>query len=96
MAQFYAEIQGSRGEATRMGSKQSGMRSHTRGWHIGAEVLCQHLNDTDHILITATGGSTGCSQHKRDIARIVERQDGYSIELLSESGAIVDEIRVYH
>ena len=39
MAQFYASIQGNRGEATRMGTKASGIEGHIRGWNIDNTIL---------------------------------------------------------
>ena len=38
MAHFYAEIQGNRGSATRIGTKHSGMWVHIRGWNRGIYV----------------------------------------------------------
>ena len=69
MAQFYAEIQGNRGMASRMGTKSSGMWSHIRGWNIGAKVYCRHENGKDVIYVYKTCGSTG---HRSDelIAKI--------------------------
>ena len=70
MAQFYGEIQGNRGEATRMGTKDSGFRGHIRGWHVGGSVNC-HYNDSkdrDQVSIYATGGSSGGrSTHLADV-----------------------------
>lgn len=59
MAQFYADIQGNRGEATRMGTKKSGMDGHIRGWHIGARVWMRFNKQTqeDECTIDLTGGS---------------------------------------
>jgi hypothetical protein len=59
MAQFYAEIQGNRGRATRMGTKNSGITAHIRGWHIGARVNVSHENGRDVVRIWKTGGSSG-------------------------------------
>ena len=59
MAQFYAEIQGSRGSATRMGGKSSGIEGHIRGWRIGARVVCSHEDGKDVVRIYKTGGSQG-------------------------------------
>lgn len=58
MAHFYASIQGNRGEATRIGTKNSGIEGHIRGWNIGAEVRC-HVNakGQDVVEIWLTGGS---------------------------------------
>ena len=57
MSQFYANIQGSRGEATRMGTKNSGMEGHIRGWGSGGKVVMEHIEDKDVCFIYATGGS---------------------------------------
>ena len=61
MAQFYASIQGNRGEATRMGSKSSGLRGHIRGWRVGARVVMRYNEETkqDECLIYLTSGSNG-------------------------------------
>ena len=60
MAQFYGSIQGNRGEATRMGTKSSGIEGHIRGWDIGARVHC-HVNDKgqDVVSVSITKGSNG-------------------------------------
>lgn len=61
MAQFYAEIQGNRGAATRMGSKESGISGHIRGWDIGARVTMVYNKETgkDEVHIRLTSGSNG-------------------------------------
>jgi hypothetical protein len=59
MAQFYASIQGNRGEATRVGTKDSGLFGHIRGWYVGAQVEMVHINGKDVCRIYLTGGSTG-------------------------------------
>lgn len=59
MAQFYASIQGSRGEATRMGTKGSGITGHIRGWDVGARVQVSHVNGQDVVRVYRTGGSNG-------------------------------------
>ena len=81
MAHFYSEIQGNRGEATRMGSKDSGIRSHIRGWHVGGSVNC-HYNeskDRDEVSIYATKGSSdGGREH---LADVIEKYTGIEIRL---------------
>lgn len=74
MAQFYAEIQGTRGKASRMGDKRSGMWSHTRGWGVGAEVNCEHENGCDVVRVRATHGSNGYGG--TPIATITETPNG--------------------
>ncbi|NIQ33462.1 MAG: hypothetical protein GTN80_07460 [Nitrososphaeria archaeon] len=60
MARFYAEIQGNRGLASRMGTKDSGMWGHIRGWNIGVKVVCEVNKDgKDEITLIRTGGSNG-------------------------------------
>uniref|UniRef100_A0A6M3LHX6 Uncharacterized protein n=1 Tax=viral metagenome TaxID=1070528 RepID=A0A6M3LHX6_9ZZZZ len=57
MSHFYASIQGNGGEATRTGSKKSGVEGHIRGWNIGVRVVCTHENGKDVIRVYKTGGS---------------------------------------
>lgn len=59
MAQYYANIQGNRGEATRMGTKSSGLSGHIRGWDIGAKVTMVWNKETgeDEVHIRLTSGS---------------------------------------
>lgn len=64
MAHFYGSIQGSRGEATRMGTKNSGFRAHIRGWNIGVQVyLRTYFDDNgverDMVEVYKTSGSNG-------------------------------------
>ena len=61
MAHFYASMQGSRGEATRVGTKSSGLTAHIRGWDIGARVELSHRDGRDYVRIYRTGGSNGGS-----------------------------------
>jgi len=65
MARFYADIQGNRGGATRMGTPGSGIGGHIRGWHIGARVTC-FVDDEgkDCVHIYRTAGSSGNSSSK--------------------------------
>ena len=70
MSQFYASIEGNRGEATRMGTKASGIHGHIRGWSVGARVDVWHDDETglDQVSVYATGGSNARSR-ERLIAR---------------------------
>jgi|SaaInlLV_10m_DNA_2_1039722.scaffolds.fasta_scaffold241269_1 hypothetical protein len=72
MGHFYGEIQGNRGEATRMGTKKSGFRAHIRGWHIGVRVRL-HVDDdgNDVIEVYRTGGSSS-SWDETHIATLME------------------------
>lgn len=59
MAQFRATIQGQRGQASRLGSKSSGIRTRTNGWHSGVLVEGRAHDSGDQFRIFATGGSSG-------------------------------------
>ena len=85
MSQFYAEIQGNRGGASRMGSKDSGITGHIRGWHIGARVSCDHEDGFDVVEITGTKGSAGYGQ-SYPIATIQETPNGQTITLHKPNG----------
>ena len=66
MAQYYADIQGNRGIATRMGTKKSGIEGHIRGWSVGAKVYMSYNEDTqeDECTVYLTSGSNGSSSSK--------------------------------
>jgi hypothetical protein len=66
MAQYYANIQGNRGEATRMGTKSSGLHAHVRGWNIGVRVSVSwdEVNKKDIVTIYQTSGSNGHAPDK--------------------------------
>jgi len=59
MAQFRGIIQGSRGEASRLGGKSSGLRAVCNGWHKGVTVIARHKDGKDIFNIYETGGSNG-------------------------------------
>jgi hypothetical protein len=47
VAHFYGKVQGNRGEATRTGSKNSGMSSSAMGWDLGGTVVMDYNPDLD-------------------------------------------------
>ena len=59
MGHFYGTVRGNRGEASRMGSKLSGMYAHIRGWSIGVAVELYHDTRTGHdvVQVFKTSGS---------------------------------------
>jgi hypothetical protein len=59
MSHFYANIKGNRGEATRGGSKESGMYAHIRGWDVGCRVYLSHDGNRDMCSVFITSGSNG-------------------------------------
>jgi hypothetical protein len=80
MAQFYGEVQGNRGTASRMGGKASGFWAHIRGWGVGVRVDCRYdkESDSDVIRVYRTSGSNGGDSDKL-IATIYEK-DGVMFE----------------
>lgn len=88
MAQFYAEIKGNRGKASRMGTKASGIKTHIRGWDIGVQVECYHIGSRgaygeDIIAIFPTGGSHSPGCIDKPIAHI--KSDGHGGYVLCNS-----------
>ena len=71
MAHFRSIIRGTRGEASRLGSKQSGMVAHVDGWNSGITVYATHEDGKDVFYVHATGGSNGAVPSRR-IARIAD------------------------
>jgi len=92
MAHFYGEIKGNRGEATRMGTKDSGFRGHIRGWSIGGSVNCHYNNskDRDEICIAVTNGSNGYSSNIH-LASVIENDNKPKIYLNWNLDKIVSE-----
>jgi len=61
MSHFYGSMQGSRGEATRCGTKNSGFTAHIRGRDIGVEVWLRYdeKKKRDVVEVQLTGRSNG-------------------------------------
>ena len=61
MAQFRATIRGSREEASRLGTKKSGIEAHINGWSVGGAIYAAHgvSNKEDRFSIYITSGSSG-------------------------------------
>lgn len=70
MAHFRGTVQGSRGEASRLGSKSSGMSVVLNGWAVGVHVEATHEDGKDVIRVFKTKGSY--TYDKELIAEIVE------------------------
>ena len=60
MARFIGTLKGNRGEASRLGSKKSGIKATVNGWHMGAYIVA-YVNDDDKdcMDIYETTGSGG-------------------------------------
>lgn len=59
MAHFYASIQGNRSERTCVGTKNSGIDGHVRGWDIGCESMVRwnEQEQRNEVTIYLTHGS---------------------------------------
>jgi hypothetical protein len=77
MSRFYANIKGSRGEATRQGTPKSGIYAHIRGWNAGVSVR-GYVDECgkDRFLVCATGGSNGGSR-SQVIGTVEETEEGF-------------------
>jgi len=64
MAHFIGYVQGSRGPASRLGGKASGINVEAAGWGTGAEVSIRHINGKDHVTVWRTSGSAGTGSRK--------------------------------
>lgn len=77
MARYRAEIQGSRGAASRLGSQNSGIRAKVNGWDSGVAVYGGQdiATGRDIFDIYMTGGSNGQTP-SRWIGQVVVNEDG--------------------
>jgi hypothetical protein len=76
MAQFRGTIKGNRGQASRLGTKATGLSVTANGWNIGVDANLYHNmeNGKDELEVFLTGGS---NHHggKPLIIRWIEGQD---------------------
>jgi len=85
MAHFIGYVHGSRGEASRLGTKDSGITAKANGWDIGAETSIRYDEkiDMDIVTVYLTAGS-----NHRDAAQYLGqfvRTDENGYEALSET-----------
>lgn len=67
MSHFYASVQGrARTEATRRGSKSSGIDAHISSWDKGIRVTCHYDSEKDVNVFSVylTGGSKHSNRYK--------------------------------
>ena len=65
MAQFRGGVIGNRGEATRLGTKSSGLYVYADGWNKGITIKCStDSNGRDRFCVWETGGSNGALPSK--------------------------------
>lgn len=72
MAQFRGTLQGNRGQASRLGTKKSGLSVSANGWGIGINIVLYHdmTTDKDEAIVSLTRGSGGGTI--RELGRFVE------------------------
>ncbi len=86
MSRFYGDLQGNRGEATRGGTKSSGIGGHIRGWRVGARVsIDSNGQDEDEVRVSVTGGSSPMGSSGGDYLAIYTRHE--------LTGGLVKELR---
>lgn len=98
MARFYCSVQGNRGAATRMGSANSGISAHPRGWGLGIRVRGYpephqepQNSELDHFAVYMTSGSGGGAPESL-LATVTECKNGARrVEV-----AIIDGVSVYY
>lgn len=80
MARFKGDVLGSaKSAASRLGSKFSGIYSHTRGWELGVRVGGDVTDDgRDVFSVAVTGGSNNGSKAV-PILRVEEGPDGETV-----------------
>jgi hypothetical protein len=97
MARFYADIQGNRGEATRMGTAGSGISAHPRGWNIGVKVDgYPSIGDSgrDEFAVRMSAGSNGGGVSV-PLATVRETADGKRmVRVFAPDGVCLGEFTV--
>lgn len=92
MAQFRSVIRGMRGEASRLGSKQSGMSAHVDGWHTGATVRIDHIDGRDRVSVYRTAGSNSNGSKTLVAQWFAAESTAYPAQLKDAVDALVDEV----
>lgn len=60
MARFIGSVRGNRGEASRLGTPQSGLSAHAQGWDIGASAYVYvNSKGEDLVRVSINRGSNG-------------------------------------
>ena len=78
MARFIDRVQGLAGEATRLGSVDSGLRVNANGWDLGVTVIGRATPYGDEFRIYASGGSNG--SEPAQLVAVVTRDNHINVE----------------
>ncbi len=92
MAHFRSVIRGQRGEASRLGSKQSGMMAHVDGWHTGVTVHIHHVDGEDRIEIYRTTGSDPSGARSLIAHWSDDQPTEYPAKLKADVDALIAEV----
>ena len=76
MAQFMGTVQGAKGEASRLGTKKSGLHVTANAWRAGVTVVGDNDEDGDYFDIFVTSGSNETRNDREFIGRVRESGDG--------------------
>lgn len=86
MSHFYGDLSGSRGTATRCGSRHSGITSHPRGWNLGVSTSgYTTLGGNDRFSVHLTDGSAG-EKDQQQFAQVQRMEDGWLVILTRPDG----------
>lgn len=81
MAHFISSIRGNKGEASRLGSKDSGIKASACGWNCGMEISGRHnRNEEDVFNVFADHGSNGGGNYTW-LAQASNGPDGYQMKV---------------
>ena len=89
MAQFRATISGGRGDASRLGTKASGIRAGVNGWNVGVHVRAFHdeHGDGDTLNLYTTAGSVSPDQ-RTYLGKVTRTADGMIAFTPAVSGTV--------
>lgn len=80
MAHFYSTCRGGRGEASRLGTKNSGIKTTAAGWSSGVTVIGEHDKYDDTFLVLLEEGSASYRLSGLAITyKVVNRQQQVSV-----------------
>jgi len=84
MAQFRAIIEGSRGPASRLGGKASGIYAEAHGWDSGVDVHGDATDDGDVFTIYAHGGNSNGRPGRGYIGKVYRAETAGGLRLIFE------------
>ena len=78
MAHFIGYTKGNRGEASRLGTKESGLSSEARGWNVGGSVQTYYDKERDcDIVVFYVNSGSNCDNSPRCIGSYIYKNNEY-------------------